>query len=405
MIGRRQLPAWSPLSLGALARGLVGGLRPAVARAELDTLLAADLGTEGVLLVDSGTSALALAMRAAGADPGRPPRVALPGYGCFDLATAALGAGAEVVLYDLDSDTLGPETGSLDRAIAHGVDAVVVAHLYGVPVSVRAVRERIATVGSEGLVIEDAAQGIGAIVDGGPAGTAGDLGILSFGRGKGWIGGRGGALLAVTPRGREAMARLDLPREGGRGWGVWPRLLAQWALGRPALYGIPASIPALGLGETPFHPPHAPRGISGVAAAVAVATRAASAREAAHRRVTGAGWLTRLAPVPEVGTPGATLGEGCAAGWLRLPVLVPEGVARRLRSPAARRLGIMPGYPAALQDLEGFPVVAALPADATSRDLPARLFTLPTHSRVTERDADGCRETLSLRERVARSAG
>lgn len=396
MIGRRQLPAWSPLSPGALARGLVGALRPDMAREDLETVLGAAMETAGVLLTDSGTTALALALRAV-TERGHPPRVALPGYGCFDLATAALGAGAEVLLYDLDPRTLGPEATSLDQVIARGVDAVVVVHLYGVPVSVRWVRDRIAAASSEALVIEDAAQGIGAVVDGGPAGTAGDLGILSFGRGKGWIGGRGGTLLAATPRGQEALARLDTPREGGRGWGVWPRLLAQWALGRPWLYGIPASIPALGLGETPFHPPHEPAGISGVVAAVARATRAASVREAAHRRVMGAGWLTHLAEVPEVGTPGATLSEGCAPGWLRFPVLVPESLARRLRSPAARRLGVMPGYPAALQDLEGFRVAAPLPADATARDLPARLFTLPTHSRVTEPDAEAISRELQWR--------
>ncbi len=393
MIGRRQLPTWSPLSLGALARGLVGALRPAAARADLEAVLGADLGTGDVLLTDSGTSALALALRAAA--PGRPSRVALPGYGCFDLATAALGAGAEVLLYDIDPRTLGPEAASLDRVIAQGVDAIVVVHLYGVPVSVRWVRDRFAAAGSTALVIEDAAQGIGTIVDGGPAGTAGDLSVLSFGRGKGWIGGRGGALLAPTPRGRDAMAPLKAPG-GGAGGGVWPRLVAQWMFGRPSLYGIPASLPALGLGETPFHPPHDPAGISGVAAAVARATRAASVREAAHRRVMGAAWLTHLAEVPEVGTPGATLSEGCAAGWLRFPVLVPERLARRLRSPAARRLGVMPGYPATLQDLEGFRVVAPLPADAAARDLPARLFTLPTHSRVTERDVRECRELMVI---------
>lgn len=395
MSGRWQLPAWSPLSLGALARGLAGALRPAAARTELAALVGAEFGAEATWLTDSGTTALTLALTVAAPNPGRPPRVALPGYGCFDLATAALGAGAEVVLYDLDADTLGPEGASLDRALAHGVDAVVVVHLYGVPVSVRWVRERIAAAGSGALVIEDAAQGIGALVDGGQAGTAGDMSILSFGRGKGWIGGRGGALLGVTPRGRAAMARIDSPRGGGRGAGVWPRLLAQWALGRPALYGIPASIPASGLGETPFHLPHEPAGISGVTAAVACATRAASVREAVHRRVTGAGWLTRLAQAGEVGTPGATLGEGCVAGWLRFPVLVPPRVAEGLRSEAAKRVGVMPGYPAALQELEGFDGAVTLPPEATALALPARLFTLPTHSRVTERDAEAISHALN----------
>ena len=45
-------------------------------------------------------------------------------------------------------------------------------------------------------VVEDAAQGLGATWRGRPLGSFGDVSVLSFGRGKGWTGGVGGALLA-----------------------------------------------------------------------------------------------------------------------------------------------------------------------------------------------------------------
>ena len=79
--------------------------------------------------MDSGTSALTMALRSLG----RAPTVALPAYGCFDLATAAIGAGAKVRLYDLDPATLGPLDSSLSEAIEAGIDGLVLAHLYGIP--------------------------------------------------------------------------------------------------------------------------------------------------------------------------------------------------------------------------------------------------------------------------------
>ena len=64
------------------------------------------------LLVDSGTTALSLAVAGAGAS-GLP--VAIPAYSCYDIVTAVVGAGSRVVVYDGDPSTLGPDEASLDR--------------------------------------------------------------------------------------------------------------------------------------------------------------------------------------------------------------------------------------------------------------------------------------------------
>ena len=65
--------------------------------------------------------------------------------------------------------------------------------------------------------------------------------------------------------------------------------------------------------------------------------------------------------------------------------MLPEG---RSAGPAAARLGIMPGYPKALVDLEGF--VARVENRAEdfpgARQLARRLVTLPTHRWVGRGD-------------------
>ncbi|MCU0622035.1 MAG: DegT/DnrJ/EryC1/StrS family aminotransferase, partial [Gemmatimonadales bacterium] len=217
----------------------LGGVR---ARAEVEALVRDAWRPLDAVLLDSGTSALTLALTLAaeGAAGGAARLVALPAYGCFDLATAAVGADVQVVLYDVDPRTLGPDWPSFERALALRPGAVVVAHFYGVPVDVpraAALAERAGVV-----LVEDAAQGIGAGIGDRPLGSLGSLGVLSFGRGKGRTGGGGGALLANDARGAallaEARGRVGRAR---RGLGPMVGLTAQWLLGRPSLYWIPAS--------------------------------------------------------------------------------------------------------------------------------------------------------------------
>jgi hypothetical protein len=74
-------------------------------------------------------------------------------------------------------------------------------------------------------------------------------------------------------------------------------------------------------------------------------------------------------------------------GYLRLPVLVSERARERFRSSAARRLGIMPGYPGTLAELHGFTRARnAGEAFPGARELVASLFTLPTHGRLSQGD-------------------
>ena len=378
---RRQLPAWSPVTIGALAAGASTSGKGARHTASLSTRLRSEYGAAAVQLTESGTAALALAMLAA-APEGTRPRVAMPAWGCYDLMTAADIVDAEVALYDLDPATLEPASSSFAAALERRPTAVVVAHWFGLPVCLAPLLTATRAVGA--TLIEDAAQGVGGAIGERPLGSLGDFGILSFGRGKGRTGGHGGALLA-----NNAIAAAQLTRVAHRvaiarsGKGGLTALAGQWAVGRPWAYALPSSIPSLRLGETVYHPPTPIRAMPEWAAAVAGALWRRSELESTARRAVAARWSEVVARNTSVTA--FTERTGATAGWLRFPVVMKDSGA--LRDADARRLGIMPGYDGILADLPLAPgrLVNAGPWPGAEQ-LASRLRTLPSHSLLRSDD-------------------
>jgi len=379
-------PVLSPLSAGAILTGFRAALRNdhgaahRVARA-----LESFHGSGRAILTDSGTTALTLAMRWCLASTGR-AKVGLPAFCCYDLVTALHGAGAEVVFYDLDPATLGPDWDSLARALAERPAAVVVAHLYGLPVDMPRVMEMTEVTGV--TVIEDAAQGSGATLNRRPLGSFGELAVLSFGRGKGVTGGHGGALLVNAGwRGGSDDTGL-LP--GARGTGEIIPLKAQWILARPSLYRIPASLPFLRLGDTVYRSPGPLARIS--AASAAVVERSWHQRgEEISARQQNADWLLGQG-IDGVITPIA----GAVSGWLRLPVM-----ARSDAQVAEQSLGAWRSYPVPLPALPQLHRASRPASDFQgAQALAERLWTLPTHSMVSE----PIRSRLAAMARAAFSA-
>lgn len=391
MLGRRQLPVSSPVALPSLA----GAVWPALAHRTgplraLGAELRERFAAREVALTDSGTSALVLALRLAA---GRGGTVAYPGYACVDLAAAARFAGARVRLYDLDPRTLSPDLDALERALRRGVDAVVVAPLYGFPPDLAAVAELAARYCA--TVIEDGAQGAGATLDDRPLGAFGSLSVLSFGRGKGLSGGHGGALLSRDARFDERVSRLA--DEMGSPTGGWRDLAvvgAQWALGRPSLYGIPSALPGLRLGEMVYHPAHEPRPLSAAAAALVRGALRSAPRELEVRRRHAAA----LTVAAEEGSDIDAIRpiRGARVGYLRFPVLDTGSRAQR------PDLGILRGYPRTLHEQEELApcLHAAEPPTPGAVELRRSLFTLPTHSMLAREDIERLGEWLRVPARI-----
>jgi len=364
--------------------GLVAGGHGGVAQRELKKRLLRRYGSLDVLLTNSGTAALALAIRGA-LDARRSTAVAVPCYCCFDVATAAEAAAAEVVLYDVDPRTLGPDEGSLHAALDSGVGAVVVVHSYGMPVDVEATRTSASRSGA--LVIEDAAQGSGGSFHGRPLGAMGDLSVLSLSRGKGLTAGGGGVLLANGSEGRQILAAVEDTRlEGGRGARDLLALTALWIFARPSLYWLPSAFPFLELGATLHKSPQPARHLSAAAAPAACTTWDLATREMEVRRRTGAHLLHLLKEV-EYLRPIRPIAHG-DPGYLRFPALFEGGRSSTVIGEEARRLGVMPGYPTPLVGLPRFRPRCRNADDAFpgAERLTDALCTMPTHSRLTSRD-------------------
>ena len=172
-----------------------------------EQVLAAYHGVEHVLTCGSGTFAVELALRALQIGPGH--EVALAAYDYPGNFLAVHAVGALPLLIDVDADNWNLRPDYLSAALSPATRAVIVSHLHGGLVPMRALTELTCARGV--AVIEDAAQAPGALVEGRRAGTWGDVGILSFGGSKLLTAGRGGALLTrradVHQRARVALHR------------------------------------------------------------------------------------------------------------------------------------------------------------------------------------------------------
>lgn len=380
---RYQLPVASPVSLGALIRTSVGA---GFSRAhdQLTTLLSREYHADRVVLCGSGTQALQLAITLAWRRTGMRGRVVLPAFACYDLATAAIGAGVPVTFFDVDPARLAPDLETLERALRRGASVVVVAPLYGVPVDWTAVSMLCARYGA--VVVEDAAQGHGSLWADQPLGSHGPLSVLSFGRGKGWNGGGGGALLLRGDLFASVPIPPLAPDAGSEHLGRIVKLGAQWAIGRPTLYGLAHAVPGLRLGETVYHPPLAPRPMTRGCAATALQHHSLARRCVAHRRRVADAWAEGIAELEAFSA--IALPEGCVGGYLRFPVLAADGMNGFSSRAAALRAGIAPSYPQPLPGLQqlGRLVNKGSASWPGAEALARSLITLPTHWQVSRSD-------------------
>lgn len=388
---RRQLPVYSPLGPGSILTAAAAALTDSAGEvAAFRAELRQRFGADAVVLTGSGTEALQLVLeRLPSVGPSHGRIVALPGYSCYDLVTAAVGSRTAIRFYDLDPVTLAPDVDSVRAVLRAGVSAVLAANLYGYPLNWGALRSECESAGA--ILIEDAAQGIGTSTDQGPGGSLGTATILSFGRGKGWTGGGGGALLL---RGDEASRLGDITVPEASKLTSMRSLAvttAAWVFGRPRLYRIPTSIPGLGLGETRYREPRPPSSIPSFSAALGRRTAAGATAVIAGRLRTA----RRLVEDLRAGASDECQWRSCeplggyaSASFLRLPVLMvsPQAASSLVRRGKGR--GIASAYPRPLHRLpQAEPLV--VPGHGRlegSEVLASSLVTLPTHRWVRPSD-------------------
>ena len=170
---------------------------------ELERMTAEICGCRYAVALASGTSALHLAMRMAGQQIyGASTYGALRGHKvfCTDMTFDAsvnpvVYEGGEPVFIDSERETWNMDPAALEAAFAAFPDVrvVVLAHLYGTPAKMDEIRAICSA--HDAVIVEDAAEALGATYKGSPCGSLGTYNAISFNGNKIVTGSSGGMFL------------------------------------------------------------------------------------------------------------------------------------------------------------------------------------------------------------------
>lgn len=183
---------------------------------EVERLVCKKIGCKYAVGLSTGTAALHMAVKLAGVKPGEK-------VFCSDMTFSAtvnpiVYEGGVPVFIDTEYDTWNMDPEALEKAfeLYPDVKVVVIAHLYGTPGKVDELRDICEKHGA--VIIEDAAESMGATYKGLQTGTFGKYNAISFNGNKIITGSSGGMLLTDD---KEAAEKV-------RKWSTQSREAAPW---------------------------------------------------------------------------------------------------------------------------------------------------------------------------------
>ena len=147
----------------------------------------------------------------------------LPAYTAGSLIVAVKKAGLIPVLCDISLDDFNADRSSVRAAIADNTLAVVMVHMFGIPVGY--IEDLKAAMPNHVFLIEDCCQAMGSRIKDKPVGFFGDIGFFSFNRGKNLSANNGGCIItrnsSLEEPLRNAMKECSCPRRIGLGGRVF----------------------------------------------------------------------------------------------------------------------------------------------------------------------------------------
>lgn len=176
---------------------------------EFEKKLAEYIGTKHAVIFNSGTSALHAAIWAHKIR--EEDEVIVPSFTFIATANAVLLAGAKPKFADIETKTFGLDPNDVKEKITRKTKAIIPIHYGGSPCLIKDLKELAED--HNLLLIEDAAESIGAKVEDKKVGNFGDSAMLSFCQNKIITTGEGGAVVTDSS---EIYKRLKLIRSHGR---------------------------------------------------------------------------------------------------------------------------------------------------------------------------------------------
>jgi len=161
---------------------------------QFETKLCQYMGVPGALVCNSGTSALHMAMIACGVRYFH--EVIVPSFTFISTVNAVKFTGAEPVFADIEPDTMGLDPADVESKITQKTKAIIAVHYAGHPCRITELRKL--AFKHDLVLIEDAAEAMGAVSNNRMVGTFGHCSMLSFCQNKIISTGEGGALITDT---------------------------------------------------------------------------------------------------------------------------------------------------------------------------------------------------------------
>jgi perosamine synthetase len=191
----------------AIERGMFWAIGPYVEKFE--SMVANYIGVKHAVAFNSGTSALHAILLAY--DIGEGDEVIVPSFTFIATANSALFVGAKPVFADVEERTYGLDPEDVNERVSRKSKVIMPIHYGGLPCQIEELREIAEDHGL--LLMEDAAESIGAGVGGKKVGSFGDASMLSFCGNKVITTGEGGMILTDS---QEIYEKLKLLRSHGR---------------------------------------------------------------------------------------------------------------------------------------------------------------------------------------------
>jgi len=157
---------------------------------EFEERFAAHVGRKYAIAVCNGTAALDTAVEALDIGPG--DEVILPAFTIISCIAQIIRSGATPVLVDSDLQTWNMDVTQIESKITPRTKAIMVVHIYGLPVDMDPVLALAAKYGLK--IIEDAAEVHGQTYHGKPCGSFGEISTFSFYPNKHITTGEGGMI-------------------------------------------------------------------------------------------------------------------------------------------------------------------------------------------------------------------
>ena len=176
---------------------------------EFENKLADYIGTNYCVTFNSGTSAGHAALFATGINPN--DQIIVPSFTFISTANWVKMVNAKLRFCDIEEKTLGMNPDQIKKKISKKTKVIMPVHYAGLPCQINEIAKIAKS--KKILLIEDAAEAIGASVNNKKVGTFGDLAIFSFAGNKVLTTGEGGA---ITTNSKKIYEKLKLIRSHGR---------------------------------------------------------------------------------------------------------------------------------------------------------------------------------------------